>query len=233
MVGVKRRRARSPEDKAARRQAVLDQAWRLFQGAPWGALTMTQVAQGVGLSKAALYRYFRTKETLFLAVEEAQLRGWLLELGGRLDALRRPSSAEQVADVLSESLARRPAMARLLALLHVELEQNLEHAEALRFKRALHALLAQLGAQLARAAGLASPKAGLKAALYLHALIIGLWQVSDPPPQLARLLEAGGLEELRVRFRPALKEAAAALLRGLASGRAPARAALATGAAVR
>ncbi len=217
MAGVRRRRARSPEDKAARRQQVLDEAWRLFQDMPWSALTMAQLAEGVGLSKAALYRYFDTKETLFLAVEEAQLTSWLTEVGQQLDALRLPGSAEQVADVLGQSLVRRPAMARLLALLHVALEQNLPQAEALRFKRALHTLLSRLGGQLARAAGLPSPEAGLKAALYLHALVIGLWQMSDPPAALARALEAGGLSELQVAFLPALREAAGSLLRGLAS----------------
>jgi len=217
MAGVRRRRARSAEDKAARRQQLLDEAWRLFQGTSWGALTMAQVAAGVGLSKAALYRYFDTKETLFLAVEEAQLQGWLGELGEQLDALRRPASAEQLADVLCQTLARRPAMARLLALLHVELEQNLAEAEALRFKRALHALLTRLGIQLAAAAGLASAEAGLQAALYLHAQVIGLWQLSDPPAAVAKLLEAGELQQLRVEFLPALREGAAALLRGLAS----------------
>ena len=180
---------------------------------------MLQVAEGVGLSKAALYRYFATKETLFLAVAETQLRGWLVELGTRLEALRRNSSAEQLADALCASLAKRPAMARLLALLHVELEHNLAPTEALRFKRALHALLCRLGTQLARAAALASDEAGLEAALYLHALLIGLWQMSDPPPQVAHLLEAGELRALRVEFRPALQRAAAALLRGLAAGR--------------
>lgn len=186
---------------------------------------MAQVAKGVGLSKAALYRYFDTKETLFLAVAETQLSAWLLELGEALDGLRRPSTAEQLAEVLCASLVRRPAMARLLALLHVELEHNLRPPEALRFKRALHALLERFGGQLARAAGLASAEAGLQAALYLHAFIIGLWQLSDPPPQVARLLESGGLGALRVHFQPALRHGAAALLRGLGAGRAlsPAR----------
>jgi AcrR family transcriptional regulator len=224
MAGVKRRRARSPEDKAARREAVLQEAWRLFQAVQWSRLTLSEVARGVGLSKAALYRYFDTKETLFLAVAEAQLRGWLLALGESLDGLGHPSTAEEVARVLCASLGRRPAMARLLALLHVELEHNLRQAEALRFKRALHALLTTLGAQLSRAAGLGSPEAGLQAALYLHALTIGLWQLSDPPPQVARLLASGGLADLRVHFQPALQAAAAALLRGLAPGRAAARA---------
>jgi TetR/AcrR family transcriptional regulator len=177
---------------------------------------MALVAEGMGLSKAALYRYFDTKETLFLAVAEEQLNGWLSELGQKLDGLRRPASAEQLAEVLCATLLRRPAMARLLALLHAELEHNLVAAEALRFKRSLHALLTRFGGQLARAAGLASAEVGLEAALYLHALVIGLWQMSDAPPQVARLLMADGLEELRVEFQPALQQAATALLRGLA-----------------
>lgn len=212
-----RRRARSPEDKAARRQAVHDQAWRLFQEGPWAELTMSQVARGVGLSKAALYRYFDTKEALFLAVVEVQLEVWLAALGRGLDALRRPAPAETVADVLCTSLAARPAMVRLLSLLHVALEQNLPQAEALRFKRALHAALTRLGGQLAGAAGLDGPEAGLQAVLCLHALIIGLWQVSDVPPRMARLLAEGELRALRVDFQPALRQAAAALLRGLAA----------------
>jgi AcrR family transcriptional regulator len=225
MAGVRRRRARSPEDKAARRQTLLDEAWRLFQRHPWTSLTLLQVAGGVGLSKAALYRYFATKETLFLAVAEAQLRSWLLDLGGRFDALRPPASADQLADVLCASLAKRPAMARLLSVLHVELEHNLTPAEALRFKRALHQLLGTFGAQLASAAGLANAQAGLEAALYVHALIIGLWQMSDPPPQVAQLLETAGLKALQIDFGPALQRAAAALMRGLVLARAPGRSA--------
>jgi AcrR family transcriptional regulator len=233
MAGVRRRRARSPEDKAARRQAVLDEAWRLFQRLPWSGLTLLQVAEGVGLSKAALYRYFDTKETLFLAVAETQLRGWLLELGRKLDALARGASAEQLAEVLCASLNKRPAMARLLSLLHVELEHNLTPAEALRFKRALHVLLTHFGGQLARAAGLPSEELGLKAALYLHALIIGLWQMSDPPPKVAQLLQTAGLTALQVDFPSALLHGAAALLRGLVTARLPGRTTAAPRAAVR
>jgi AcrR family transcriptional regulator len=217
MAGVTRRRARSPEDKAARRRAVLDEAWRLFQGRPWSELTMAQVAKGVGLSKAALYRYFDTKEALFLAVVESRLEAWLGGLGRQLDALARPARAEAVADVLCASLAARPALVRLLSLLHVALEQNLPQVEALRFKRALHAALTRTGEQLAGAAGLDGSAAGLQAVLAIHALIIGLWQVSDIPPRLARLLEEGELQELRVSFQPALRQAVAALLRGLAT----------------
>ena len=70
MTGL--RRARSPEDKQQRRQDILDRAWQLFQTRAWTELTMNDVADASGLSKAALYRYFETKESLFLEVEEAR-----------------------------------------------------------------------------------------------------------------------------------------------------------------
>jgi len=214
---VTRRRARSPEDKATRRQALLDEAWRLFQGKPWPELTMAQVARGVGLSKAALYRYFDTKEALFLAVAEARLAAWFAEVGARLEAPGRPTGPDAAAALLCASLAAQPSIIRLLSLLHIALEQNLPQADALRFKRGLLAALTRLGGQLARGAGLDGPRAGLQAVLTLHALIIGLWQMSDAPPRLARLLEQGELRALRIEFQPALREAAAALLRGLAA----------------
>ena len=71
------RRARSAEDKQQRRQDILDRAWELFRARPWAELTMSDVAEAAGLSKAALYRYFETKEALFLEVEAARLGEWL------------------------------------------------------------------------------------------------------------------------------------------------------------
>ena len=48
---------------------------------------MNDVAEASGLSKAALYRYFETKESLFLEVEEARLGEWLHGLGAEIRVL--------------------------------------------------------------------------------------------------------------------------------------------------
>jgi len=216
------RRARSPEDKEQRRQDILDHAWELFQARPWAELTMSDVAEASGLSKAALYRYFETKEALFLEVEAARLGSWLHELGSELEQLSRPASPEAVARLIADSLAARPGLPRLLSLLHVSLEQNVPFEAALAFKRALHDWLVRLGSQVEAAVGTLPPGTGLGAALHLHALSIGLWQMSDAGPVVKRLLERPELRPLRVDFHAALVTGAATMLRGLiGAGRQP------------
>jgi AcrR family transcriptional regulator len=209
------RRARSPEDKEQRRQDILDQAWALFQARPWAEITMSDVAEASGLSKAALYRYFETKETLFLEVEAVRLGSWLHELGAELDRLPRPASPEAVSALIADSLVARPGLPRLLALLHVSLEQNVPFDAALAFKRALHDWLERLGSQLEASLGSLPPGTGLGAALQLHALCIGLWQMADAGPVVKRLLERPELKPLRIDFRAALVTGAATMLHGL------------------
>jgi TetR/AcrR family transcriptional regulator len=214
------RRARSPEDKEQRRQDILDHAWALFQARPWAEITMSDVAEASGLSKAALYRYFETKETLFLELEAALLGSWLHELGGALDRLPRPATPELVSALLADSLVARPGLPRLLSLLHVSLEQNVPLDAALDFKRSLLAWLAQLGTRLEAALDALPSGTGLAAALQLHALCIGLWQMADAGPVVKRLLERPELRPLRVDFHAALRTGAATMLQGLAaSGR--------------
>ena len=213
MTGL--RRARSPEDKEQRRQDILDHAWALFQARPWAEITMSDVAEASGLSKAALYRYFETKETLFLEVEAVRLGSWLHELGAELDRLPRPASPEAVSALIADSLVARPGLPRLLALLHVSLEQNVPFDAALAFKRALHDWLERLGSQLEASLGSLPPGTGLGAALQLHALCIGLWQMADAGPVVKRLLERPELKPLRIDFRAALVTGAATMLHGL------------------
>ena len=221
MTGL--RRARSPEDKQQRRQDILDHAWELFRTRPWSELTMSDVAEASGLSKAALYRYFETKEALFLEVEAERLGEWLEALGSELDRLPRPSSPEAVGALIADSLVARPGLPRLLALLHVSLEQNVSFDAALVFKRALKDWLARVGARLEAALDSLPPGTGLEAALHLHALCVGLWQAADAGPVVRRLLERPELRPLRIDFRPALATGAATLLRGLLARETPAR----------
>lgn len=213
MTGL--RRARSAEDKQQRRQDILHRAWELFRVRPWAELTMTDVAEAAGLSKAALYRYFDTKEALFLEVEAERLGEWLEALGAELEALHRPASAESVARAVADTLVARPGLPRLLALLHVSMEHNVPFEAALAFKRALHGWLVRLGGQLEAALGDLPPGAGLGAALQIHALCIGLWQMTDAGPVMRRLLDRAELRPLRMEFQPALVSGAATLLRGL------------------
>jgi len=69
-------RARSAEQKALRRQAVLEAAEKYFNVVGYEAFSMAQLAKNTGVAKGTLYLYFNTREELFLTLYEQSLIRW-------------------------------------------------------------------------------------------------------------------------------------------------------------
>jgi len=69
-------RARSAEQKALRRQALLYAAETYFIEVGFEAFSMAQLAKRTGVVKGTLYLYFKTREELFLTLYEQSLTRW-------------------------------------------------------------------------------------------------------------------------------------------------------------
>jgi AcrR family transcriptional regulator len=69
-------RARSSEQKALRRHAVLETAEVYFKEVGYEAFSMAQLAKKAGVAKGTLYLYFKTREELFLTLYEQSLVRW-------------------------------------------------------------------------------------------------------------------------------------------------------------
>ena len=69
-------RARSTEQKALRRHAVLAAAEIYFREVGYEAFSMAQLAKKTGVAKGTLYLYFQTREELFLTLYEQSLIRW-------------------------------------------------------------------------------------------------------------------------------------------------------------
>ena len=69
-------RARSAEQKALRRRAVLEAAETYFLEVGYEAFSMSKLAKNIGLAKGTLYLYFQTREELFLTLYEQSLIRW-------------------------------------------------------------------------------------------------------------------------------------------------------------
>ena len=205
-------RARGDEEKGARREAILAAAARLLDEGPYDGLSMADLAAEVGLSKAALYLYFPTREVLFLEVLRIDLGAWLDGLGQGLSAVAF-GDAEGVAGLLVGTLVARPRLVRLLGLLHLVLERHLDAAAVGAWKRWLLARVAEAGAALEGALPL-GPGGGARLLVQVHALVVGFGQMADEGPVLAEVLAAPELAPLRVDLEAALRGALVPLLRG-------------------
>jgi len=212
-----RRRMRGDEAKLGRREAILDVARALGAAQPFEAVTMHDVARKAGLAKGTLYLYFATKEELFLGLVERELWAWFDALDARLETA--PKDAEWLARHLASSVSERPLLTRLLAVLHALIERNIDARAARRFKTELGARLERTGARLDELAGWG--RRGAELLLTLHALIVGLRQMADPPPVIAHVLKSPALAPLRVDFDRALGHALTSLARGYTPRRHP------------
>lgn len=219
MGGPAVNRARAPRDKAARRDAILAAAGRLFdargpQGGGPGVLTMSALAREAGLAKGTLYLYFRTKEEIFLALVLAELAAWLGALEQGLDELHAPLAPLPVAQVVARSVRERSRLLRLLGVLHPVLEQNLEAQALLSFKLALAELLAGPATRMELRLPVLAPGDGARLLQRLHVLIVGLSQAARPVPAVAAILDRPELACMRLDFDAELIEMVAAILRG-------------------
>jgi AcrR family transcriptional regulator len=208
-------RARSTQAKRERRDAILDAALKRFDRGGLDAIGMAEVARDVGLAKGTLYLYFQTKEELFLAVLERLVDQWLDALDSALASGSGRLPAAALTRLFADSLTQRPALCRLLALQGSVLEQNVEYERALRFKWRLAGRLTALGSQLERRTVFLRPGDGTRLLLQVQALVVGLVIQAEPAPVVRRILEAPGLDALRVDFDREFRAAVGALLTGL------------------
>lgn len=193
---IGKQRARSEDDKAARRRHLLDAAEQLLGGIPYEQLALATVAETAGLSKASAYTYFPTKESLFLALLERRLSLWITTLADRIG--RRSRTPRALARMISESLADDGLTRALLGRLHSTLETNVPDAEVLAFKRFLASVVARGGVLVEHAVPALAAGQGEHLLLLTHALVIGLGTLSERSDNVARAL--GADPELSKRF---------------------------------
>ena len=199
-------RARKEEDKERRRRAILDAARALFAERGLVGFAMGDVAERAGLSRAALYLYWPTREELLLAVLEELLWQWLDELDGRLDDSAEPTPPRRLATIVCDSLASYEPLGRLLAVLQTVLEHNVSRASVVRFKTELAARMAATGVRIERHVPLRAGQ-GVRVLLHLNALLVGLVQMADSAPVVQEVLSHPPLDALKVELPRELRDA--------------------------
>ncbi len=107
-------RARSAEQKALRRHAVLEAAETYFREVGYEAFSMTQLAKKIGVAKGTLYLYFKTREELFLTLYEQSLIRWSnIFIGTLYDSMTSKAYAQSLYNTTKADRAFLPLLIRL------------------------------------------------------------------------------------------------------------------------
>ncbi len=216
-------RARSPEHKTERREAILGAAAELAARNGVRQVTLTDIAVTIGIHKSALLRYFDTREQIFLELTGRLWREWAGAIRDALGAVG-VNKTDAVALALAHAFAARPLFCDLIPHTALNLERHAS-VEAVRAYK-----LTSLGAVQDAADALALPLPDLtvedrRQLISTLALLAGsMYQIATPPPPLAELyLTDPRLGHALIDLEPRLTSAARVTIAGLQALRSPAR----------
>lgn len=142
-------RARSEEQREIRRQAILDTARSMLDEMPAAEVGLNELSRRVGLAKSNVLRYFESREAVLLELLTGVLETWIGEVSQELadgvdPRLPARERGDQVAAVISRSLARHPVLCDLANAQAGVLEHNVSVDVVLRHKRSAVANLGRV-----------------------------------------------------------------------------------------
>jgi AcrR family transcriptional regulator len=203
-------RARSEEQRAVRRRAILDTAAAMLDEMPVAEVSLNELSRRVGLAKSNVLRYFESREAVLLELLDDFLASWLAEvaeeLAAGIEAHAPPEvRAGQLAEVLSQSLADRVVLCDLFGAQGGVLEHNVSVEVVKRHKRSSLAKLTAMSELVRRHL----PELGEGAQLFCLISLVSAGALSSyvppPPSVLAAYADEPDLAVLHLELREGLR----------------------------
>jgi AcrR family transcriptional regulator len=211
-------RARQPEQKQQRRAEILAAAAVLFEERGVEKTSLSAIARKARISKANIYRYFESREEIFLRLLRDDYLEWVGDIEKRLAPLAGSDDPWAVAQQLSESLRERPRLAALVSVTSSVLEHNVSEEVVVRFKTELMPVLVRSVNTLHAALPSLSVESAREFVILFNMAITGLYHVSHPPPVVSRVLQRPEFSNMCVSWEQDLDWVLVVMLRGLLAG---------------
>ncbi len=171
-------RARDPQEKELRRQALLDAGRKLLAKFGGKLPPVSEIAKQAGVSKATVYLYFDTKEELFLNIHAQMVREWLTKVAAAIDRFVEGENMDAIINMLSEQLSEDPDFIQLSVITSGVLEKKVGVDALLVYKTAfVESVLPVLTSLIKAVPGINGTQLRTLI-IQTYSMILGLWQMS-------------------------------------------------------
>ena len=208
-----KQRAIAVEDKAERRNAILDAAEALFLEHPDRMANVSEVAETAGVAKGTVYLYFPSKEEMLLALHERHVAAFFADLVALLDTPG-PHEFATIFAVTRKHIIRGPGYLPLTSICFGLMDRDIPLARALEFKVRVGEFLSAAGARLERVFPGLAPGDGIALLCNSYGMMVGMWQLLNPNRRLGAALERPELRMFRVDYEREVETALRALWTG-------------------
>jgi AcrR family transcriptional regulator len=214
-------RARSEEQREARRRAILDAAAAMLTEMPLAQVTLNELSRRAGLAKSNVLRYFESREAVLLELLDSAWQDWLVQLEKDLAdavdiAAPLTERADQLAAAVAASLASRPMLCDLISAQAAVLERNVSPEVAAQYKRASIADITAFGGLMLRCVTELGEPDAVRLAGAVIMMTGALWPHTQPSAaMLAAYAADPALAALRLDFTATVRELVAVMIAGL------------------
>lgn len=214
-------RARSDEQKQQRKIALLDAASRMLKSIPLSEISLNGIAREANISKANVYRYFESREDLFLHLTLEALEQWSGPIKKRLFELAETGDANAFATVIVSETVNHKTFARLVSVLATVFERNVSVDAITQFKLKFMETLAGMLAAFQETLPDLSEEQIWQLSGIIHFQIVGLWPTTHPTPAMKKALERPELAHVCIDFETSLHQTILTTIAGLRAASQP------------
>lgn len=209
-------RARSDQQKEQRINALVAATAHLFETQSFDAISLASIAKAAQFTRSNLYKYFQTKEDLFLELIKSDIIAWRADLVDTLAALEHPTPQIFAHDWVTVMM-RHERLLRLYAILFTSLEKNCSVENLIAFKFALVQELSLLATVLNRLFPAMTLPMSTQFLTLVIALASGLYPMTQLSPAKKQALVEAQLAMLMIDFKQSLYAGTLALIKGFAA----------------
>ncbi|MGW2289861.1 TetR family transcriptional regulator [Streptomyces phaeochromogenes] len=214
-------RARSEEQRAVRRKAILDTTAAMLGEMPVAQVSLNELSRRVGLAKSNVLRYFESREAVLLELLGTASQELLEHLDTALpEAVDADAPvterADRLAAVMTDAFAERPVLCDLISAQAAVLERNVSTEVAAQYKRSSIAHVFALAHRVRTHVPDLDERDAVRFVAAALMVVTAAWPHAHPSPAVLAVYESDPeLAVLRLDFATVLRESLEVLLSGL------------------
>ena len=206
-------RARTDEQKEVRYAEIIAAAKRLFDGMGYDEITLASIAKEAEFTRSNLYKYYKTKDEIFLEIIIGYMAAWREDLQQSFQG--KEFSINEFAHIMARSYREHEKLLDSLTVLFVFIEKNVSLENLTEFKRGLKQEMEALVEMLCQAMPALSPQQALEFIIMQVAAANGLYPMTTLTEKQQQAANDSGLGDLHGSFEIRLEHILAGYLKGI------------------
>ncbi len=209
-------RATTDEKKSERKIAIYEATLTLFKQKGYDKVSFNGIASQAGFTKSNMYRYFSSKEEIFLSIFADLFQSWFEDIFATLKSQPQNIEAADFAKQWTKSYAAHQQFLDLTPILFTSLESNSAYEQLLDFKTLSLDLLYQLAVEISRIYPALQGEKPFQFLTLSFAATANYWAAQTQQNEaLEKIYQLDQFQALKPNFEKSLSDSITIIIKGL------------------